>query len=290
MTAYTDEDVGNIVLLEHVNVQISDQALATLFYVVGLGFTRDPYLNVGLNNMWVNAGDQQFHLPTRTPQVIDGHIGLVVPDLNALEMRLTAVQEGLGGTRFAWRRSGDTISATCPWGNEYRCYEAGAGFGDMGVGIPYVEFSVPRGAAAAIVKFYDQFLGASGSLESAGGAVVGRINLGRHQYLNFRETDRALRPYDGHHIAIYVSNFSRPYGMLKERGLISEEVRNHQFRFKDIVDVDGGAPVFALEHEVRSLHHPMFGRFFVNRDPLQTQRGYRRGRDAQVPYRNEEMA
>ena len=120
MTAYTDEDVGNIVLLEHVNVQISDQALATLFYVVGLGFTRDPYLNVGLNNMWVNAGEQQFHLPTRTPQVIDGHIGLVVPDLNALEMRLTAVQEGLGGTRFAWRRSGDTISATCPWGNEYR--------------------------------------------------------------------------------------------------------------------------------------------------------------------------
>ena len=67
MTAYTEEDVGNIVLLEHVNVQIPDQALATLFYVVGLGFTRDPYLNVALNNMWVNVGEQQFHLPTRPP-------------------------------------------------------------------------------------------------------------------------------------------------------------------------------------------------------------------------------
>ena len=283
-TAYTDEDVGNIVQLEHVNVQIPDQALATLFYVVGLGFTRDPYLNVGLNNMWVNAGEQQFHLPTRTPQVIDGHVGLVVPDLGALETRLAAVQEGLRGTQFAWNRSGDVISTTSPWGNEYRCYEAGGAFSDMGVGIPYVEFSVRPGAARAIVDFYDRFLGAPGSLEKDGGGTVGRIKLGRQQFLNFRETDRPLRPYDGHHIAVYVSNFSRPYGMLSERGLISEEVRNHQFRFKDIVDVDGGRPVFTLEHEVRSLHHPMLGRFFVNRDPAQTQRGYRRGRDSQIPY------
>jgi len=258
--------------------------LATLFYVVGLGFTRDPYLNVGLNNMWVNAGEQQFHLPTREPQVIDGHVGLVVSDLDALERRLTTVQEGLGGTQFAWRRSGGTIFAISPWGNEYRCYQAGEDFGDMGVGIPYVEFFVPPGAARAIVGFYDQFLGAPGGLENDGGTVVGRIKLGRHQFLNFRETERPLRPYDGHHIAVYVANFSRPYGMLKERGLISEEVRNHQFRFKDIVADNGGAPVFTIEHEVRSLHHPIFGRLFVNRDPGQTQRVYRRGRDAQIPY------
>ena len=42
MNEYIDEDVGNIISLEHVNVQISDQAIATLFYVVGMGFTRDP--------------------------------------------------------------------------------------------------------------------------------------------------------------------------------------------------------------------------------------------------------
>jgi hypothetical protein len=194
------------------------------------------------------------------------------------------VQQGLGGTQFAWRKSGDTIFATSPWGNEYRCYEAGRAFGDMGVGIPYVEFAVRPGAARAIVSFYERFLGAPGSLESDGGVIAGRIKLGRRQFLSFRESDRSLRPYDGHHIAVYVSNFSRPYGMLKERGLISEEVRNHQFRFKDIIDGESGAPVFALEHEVRSLHHPMFGRFFVNRDPAQTQGGYRRGRDAQIPY------
>src|SRR5213079_142525 len=82
------EDVGNIVSLEHVNTQIPDQSLATLFYIVGLGFTRDPYMNVGLRNMWANVGEQQFHLPTRPPQAIQGHIGLVVPDLDELKERL----------------------------------------------------------------------------------------------------------------------------------------------------------------------------------------------------------
>jgi hypothetical protein len=284
MAVHTEEDVGNIVLLEHVNVQVPDQLLATLFYVVGLGLTRDPYLNVGLNNMWVNAGEQQFHLPTRSAQVIDGMIGLVLPDLSALERRLAAVQDGLKGTRFHWSRTDGMIEVTCPWGNQFRCYQAGAGFGDMAIGIPFVEFSVPPGAASAIVRFYDGALGAPGTLCDERGSAVARVEIGRQQHLVFRETGRALRPYDGHHIAIYVANFSRPYSLLKERELISEEVRNHQFRFKDIVDIESGANVFTLEHEVRSLRHPMYGRPFVNRDAAQSQRGYRRGRDAQIPY------
>jgi len=75
------QDVGNILALEHVNVRIPDQVVATLFYVVGLGLTRDPYLMVGIENMWANAGQQQFHLPTGRPQVLRGCVGLVVPDL-----------------------------------------------------------------------------------------------------------------------------------------------------------------------------------------------------------------
>ena len=39
------QTVGNIVLLEHFNCLINDQRLATLFYVVGLGGTRDPYIS-----------------------------------------------------------------------------------------------------------------------------------------------------------------------------------------------------------------------------------------------------
>jgi hypothetical protein len=74
--------------------------------------------------------------------------------------------------------------------------------------------------------------------------------------------------------------FSGPYGYLKNHGAISEEVRNHQFRFKELTDPVDASHKFSLEHEVRSLRHPMYNRFFVNRDVTQTQRAYRRGWDA----------
>jgi hypothetical protein len=66
--------------------------------------------------------------------------------------------------------------------------------------------------------------------------------------------------------------------------LICEDVRNHQFRFQDIVDPEDGKRKFQLEHEVRSLRHPMYHRLFVNRDAAQTQRDYRRGWDSFTPF------
>jgi hypothetical protein len=284
MADYSNEDIGNIVLLEHVNVQVPDQPLAMMFYIIGMGFTRDPYLNVGLGNMWANVGEQQFHLPTRPPQVIQGHIGVVVPDLDSLKNRLASVEEGLAGTKFRWSVETNHIAVTCPWGNRLQCYPAGPEFGDMALGIPYVEFLVGPGRAAGIARFYDHVMGAPSTAESGDQGTLGRVKIGRNQSLVFRETKEPLIPYDGHHIAIYVANFSRAYGYLKDRGLISEDVRNHQYRFKEIIDPDNGSCVFLVEHEVRSLHHPMFQRFFVNRDPAQTQREYRRERDALIPY------
>ena len=284
MTDYADEDVGNIISLEHINVQIPDQAVATLFYVVGMGFTRDPYLNVGLNNMWVNVGEQQFHLPTRPPQVIDGHIGMVLPDLQLLKTRLESVATGLKDTGFEYSVQPDHVAVTSPWGNRYRCYESDPAASDLSIGIPYVEFNVSPGSVPGILGFYRTVLGAPVVGDSNGGGAVGRVKIGRQQSLIFRETERPLAPYDGHHIAIYVANFSGPYGYLNERGLISEEVRNHQFRFKDIIDPEDGKKKFSLEHEVRSMKHPMYSRPFVNRDAAQTQRAYRRGWDALTPF------
>src|ERR1700739_2365007 len=60
----TAEDLGNIVELGHVNVTVPDQSLATAYYVMALGLTRDPYLMAGLENMWVNVGQGPLHLPT----------------------------------------------------------------------------------------------------------------------------------------------------------------------------------------------------------------------------------
>jgi len=286
MAEYLDEDVGNIVLLEHVNVQVPEQSLALLFYIVGMGFTRDPFFNVGLNNMWANVGEQQFHLPTRPAQTIHGHIGIVTPDLAALKKRLEAVAPGLKETRFSWSEEREYVAVRCPWGNHFRCYAPAPEFGDMALGIPYVEFLVAQGKAAGIARFYRDALGAPAALQADQGGALARVAVGRGQALIFRETAEPPLPFDGHHIAIYVANFSAPYGFLKERGLVSEDVRNHQFRFREIVDPEGGDSLFLIEHEVRSLHHPMYMRPFVNRDPSQSARQYRRGRDALVPYRN----
>jgi hypothetical protein len=285
MLDYSEEDVGNIVLLEHVNLQVPDQAIAILFYIVGLGLTRDPYLNVGLGNMWANAGEQQFHLPTRAAQRISGYVGLVVPDLEGLCERLSSVESGLKETQFSWSTSDDHVAVTCPWGNRLRCYQSGPAFGDMALGLAYVEFTVPEGTAPAIAGFYQNVLEAPAWLEADSMRAVANVRIGRNQSLRFRESNEPIAPYDGHHIAIYVANFSRPYNFLKRHHLISEDVRNHQFRFQSIVDGDSGRIAFLLEHEVRSLHHPMFNRYFVNRDPAQGQRNYRRRRDALIPFR-----
>ena len=273
------DDLGNVVALEHVNVTIPDQATAVTFYVLGLGLTRDPYMNVGLNNMWVNVGDQQFHLPTRGVQKIPGHIGLVLSDLDALKKRLATVEPELEGTRFKWRDAGDHVAVTGPWGNRFRCHAAGPEFGDMTIGMPYVEFLTPPGTARSIGKFYRTVLQAPAAYKS-GSATV---RVGRNQSLIFTETDKRIPRYDGHHIAVYIANFSRAHQFLLRRDLIMEESNAHQYRFRDIVDPGTGEKVFALEHEVRSLYHPMLNRTMVNRNAGQTQRGYIPGRDVYYP-------
>lgn len=277
---YKSEDVGNIVLLEHLNVTVADQPQAILFYVVGLGLTRDPYLTVGLDNMWANVGEQQFHLPTRGAQRFAGHVGLVIPDPQHLEQRLESIQERLAGTKFKWSRENGYIAATCPWGNHFRCYAPEEKFGDMALGIPYIEFLVKPGAARGIGNFYREVFRAPAVVENG----VARIPIGRNQELIFRESNEAIPPYDGHHVAIYVTNFSGPYDFLNRRGLVTEDVRGHQFRYQKIVDPESGATLHELEHEVRSFKHPLYQRGFVNRNAEQTQRNYHRGRDSRTPF------
>ena len=262
--AYADEDIGNIVLMEHVNVQVPDQGLATLFYLVGMGFTRDPHMMVGVDNMWVNLGEQQFHMPTATPQVLRGHVGIVVPSLDALAQRLEAVAPRLEGTLFAWKREEGFLDAVSPWGNLLRCYEPSDELGGIGLGIPYVEFMVPRGTADGIALFYEQAMLAPGRVEDDAGGRAATIDVGTYQRLIYRETDE-VPDYDNHHIAVYIANFSAVHSFLVERGLVTEEPANHQLRFKELVHPESGKQLFTIEHEVRSMRHPGFRRPLVNR-------------------------
>lgn len=281
------EDLGNIVGLEHVNVMIPDQRLSTLFYITGLGLTRDPYLVTGVTNMWVNAGRSQFHLPTGDAQVLRGTVGLVMPDLDGLAKRLESVREPLDGTRFDFSVGNDHVDATCPWGNRFRCHAPGERFGRAALGLPYVELDVPEGAADGIARFYADVLNAPATVDEADGAPAARASVGFGQELVFRETNAAPADYDGHHIQVYVADFSGPHGRLSELGLISQEDNQHQYRFKDIADPETGAVLFTLEHEVRSMTHPLYARPLVNRNPDQSNTAFAAGHETRawaVPY------
>ena len=271
------EDLGNSIHLEHVNVRVPDQRLATLFYVTGLGLTRDPYLMTSDDNMWVNVGRSQFHLPSGKAQVLRGHIGLVVSGRKALLDRLASIAHKLSGRAFAFRELNDHVEATCPWGNRVRCFEPDAArFGRITLGIPYVEFEVPVGTAEAVCDFYSKIMGMPAEFRYG---AVASVRAGQNQHLLFRETDRPPGEYDGHHVQIYVSNFSGPYRALSERGLVSREDNRYQYRFRDIVDPATGRHLFTVEHEVRSATHPMYLRPLVNRNPAQTNATFATGHD-----------
>ncbi len=273
------EDLGNIVALEHVNVRIPDQKLATIFYVSGLGLTRDPYLMTGADNMWINIGRSQFHMPDGAPQVLRGHVALVLPDREALLRRLAGVRRDLEGTRFGFAEHNDHVEAMSPWGNRLRCYAPDARFGRITLGMPYVEFDVPPGTAAGIARFYREILAAPASEGEDEEGRFARCAVGPKQAFVYRETDRPLPPYDGHHVQVYLADFSGPHRKLRERGLVFEESDQWQYRFKDIVDLDGGKLLFTVEHEIRSMTHPLFARPLVNRNPAQSNRKFAPGHE-----------
>lgn len=273
----TVEDLGNIVELGHVNVTVPDQSKAVAFYIMGLGLTRDPYLMAGLENMWVNVGRGQFHLPTNPrAQVVRGTTGLVMPDLEALLRRLHNAQKYLEGTQFSFREADGAVETICPWGNRIRVHAPDPDrFGALRVGMPYVEFDIPAGTDLhAIVRFYREILdGIAGVARDERGEYAW-VSMSADAKVTYRHTDKKLPEYDGHHIQITLADFSSPHRKLLERGLISEESDQHQYRFLDIVDVDSNKPLFRIEHETRSMRHPMFNRVFVNRNPDMNNRNF----------------
>ena len=204
------EDLGNAIHLEHVNVTIPDQRIASLFYGAGLGLTRDPYLMVTDDNMWMNVGRSQFHLPTGKPQVLRGKTGIVIEGREALLKRLATVKPKLADTKFDFAEHNDYVEATCPWGNRIRLHEPDAArFGRITLGIPYVEFDVPAGTAKGIAKFYRQMIDAPAEVVNGDGTTA-KVTVGKNQHLLFRETDKPLPDYDEHHVQIYVVELFRP--------------------------------------------------------------------------------
>ena len=277
----TNEDLGNLVELGHVNYRIPDQGLATTFYVSGLGLTRDPFMMTGTSNMWVNIGNSQFHLPTGPAVVAPGIVtGLVVPDLDALRARLSKIAKDLAGTAFSVSDADGFVAVTCPWGNRLRCHAPDpVRFGSVRLGMAYVDLEVPRGTANGIARFYREIIGARAKLEEGRDGAIARITCGPGQSLLFTEKLSSADPCPQHHIQIYLADFSGPYDRLKKLGCTIRESSRHQYSFAQLRDPATGADLFGLDHETRSMTHPMFGRALINRDALQGIGGYKAGRD-----------
>jgi hypothetical protein len=84
-------------------------------------------------------------------------------------------------------------------------------------------------------------------------------------------------------VQIYIVNFSGPYRRLLERNLVSQEDNRYQYRFRDIADLETGRVLFTIEHEVRSITHPMYLRPLINRNPMLNNQNYANGFD-EVPW------
>ena len=280
------QDVGNIVLLEHYNCCIDDQRLAVLFYVVGLGATRDPYLFPGMENIWLNFGRTQVHMPSRAvppkTERLRGTAGFVVPSLADLAKRLEHAGKEMQRiiperkTRFEWKEKNGVIEATDPWGTRVRCHAPSPEYGPIDLGLAYVDFDVAPGTAEGIARFYNQVM------EAPATAAKGRaeVRIGKHQKLLFTETKAQQPEYDGHHIQVYIADFSKPYQWLQQRGLITMETDEAEWRFQWIVDPRDARKLFQIEHEVRSMKHRLFGRPLINRNHSITNMTYVQGRDA----------
>ena len=105
------------------------------------------------------------------------------------------------------------------------------------------------------------------------GKPAAKVRIGGNQLsFIFRETNDPIPAYDGHHVAIYISDFGTPYKKLQDLGLLSMENGPYEWRFKEIVDLDTKKVLFEIEHEVRSMTNPLYMRPLVNRNANQQQR------------------
>ncbi len=76
-----------------------------------------------------------------------------------------------------------------------------------------------------------------------------------------------------------MQDFSGGYQELLKRDLLTEESNAYQYRWEHIVDLDSNEVLFEIEHEMRSMTHPLYARPLVNRNPAQSQQSYQMGGD-----------
>ncbi len=265
-------EIGGILHLEHVNFEVADHEMPTIFFMNGLGLTRDPYRRADETNMGVNIGMQQFHLPRRGKETppFTGEIGLVVPDVRTIKARLDRLKKmgKFKGTPYAWKAEGKTAVVTSPFGVRMRLHRAGSIPFRWPLGLAYVDIPVPPGLTAAIANFYRRMMDAPVRMAKLAGEKAAVVTFGPHQYVRFRE--RKLKDYNlyQHHIAFYVTRYNALRDAVAEQGSLLGNGLGQVFFFDDIFDPDTGDTILKFQHEARSVYHEDFMRPLVNRWPI----------------------
>ena len=268
----TNPEIGGIVHLDHVNFETPDHEMATIFYINGMGLTRDPYRRADEQNMGINVGLQQFHLPRRgerTPP-FHGVIGLVVPDMAGIRKRLDLLEE-LGkfkGTPYQWEEQDNSVLLTSPFGVRFRLHPAGTIPSLRPLGIAYVDVSVPPDTADGIAKFYSRIARAPGEVLNAEEGKTAVISAGPFQQIRFVE--RELADYETHsmHISYHATNYNEIRETVAAHGSLMGSGQGEVFFFDKLFDPDTGDEIFAINNEVRSIYHPDFMRPLINRWPI----------------------
>jgi hypothetical protein len=134
--------------------------------------------------------------------------------------------------------------------------------------IGYVELWVAPGTAKGIAAFYQDVIGCPSELLPVEGAPTAQVQMGPDTSFRFVERpDGGVVPHVNH-VAVYLTRYHATYAELTQRGCIMEADMNEQFRFHHIKDPQTGELLFSFEHEMRSVHHPDFGKPLVNRVPM----------------------
>lgn len=266
-------EIRGILHLEHFNFEGADHDIATIFFMNGLGFTRDPYRRVDETNMGVNIGMQQFHLPRRgnpTPPFY-GEVGLIVPNLPLIKARLERLAEmgKFDGTPYNLAMLDDgTMRVMSPFGISLRLYSPGSIPFLRPLGLAYIDIPVEPGKTEPLEKFYRDLVDTPTTLCELAGEKSLIVTFGPYQYVRFRE--REIEDYElySFHVAYYVTNYNPYRDRVIEQESLQGEGLGQVFFFDELFDPDTGDMILRFPQEVRSVYHPDFMRPLVNRWPL----------------------
>jgi len=185
----------------------------------------------------------------------------------------------LGGTKYTHHVEKNHADVDVALGEPHPLHRAGSDFGFMTLGMPYVSFRCRPGHADGIARFY------RGSSVRRRAWSRTRAHDGAREVARavaaFRETSDEIRPYDGYHIAVYVTTSAARRQ--------AQRARHHQpgSRTRPVPlpgdrDPESGSSCTRSSTRCARSPHPMYAAL-VNRNPAQRQPTYQPGQERSTP-------